>query len=532
MDRRNFLASLASPLLASCEYEKGKPVAGGELLGPDMTLGHRLRDTGFGAPTETRRIPVAIIGGGIGGLSAAWRLAGRGITDFRLFELESALGGNARSGENAITPYPWGAHYLPLPTKESVHVRQLLSDLGVLLGDPAAAAPRYDERYLLGPPQERLYVKGLWQDGLAPRIGVTKRDQEQYKRFDDLVEKYKRERDAAGVKSFAIPSLLSSPAAVVRALDGTNFRESMLSQGYDSPLLHWYMDYGCRDDYGAHSNQTSAWAGMHYFACRDGRAQEADPHSVLTWPEGNAWLVRQMAAWVRGKAPAALAPQAACVRLETAGTYAEIDIYLAAENRVLRYRADHVIWAAPAHVLARVWVNPPAGLREAAMQIEVSPWLTANLTLDRMPRDGGPAALSWDNVLYDSPALGYVVATHQEIRVRPGATVLTYYWPLADDTPVAGRKRLLDTPWQTWADTIVGELSKPHPGLRDALKRIDVWRWPHAMARPTPGYLTLPIRKLLADLRGPLAFAHADLSGLSLFEEANYAGVHAADRIK
>jgi hypothetical protein len=134
-------------------------------------------------------------------------------------------------------------------------------------------------------------------------------------------------------------------------------------------------------------------------------------------------------------------------------------------------------------------------------------------------------------VLHDSPALGYVVATHQSMRVRPGATVLTYYWPLAADTPAAGRRRLLDTPWQTWVETIVTELSRPHPGLRDALQRIDLWRWPHAMARPTPGFLTLAIRKLLADLQGPLAFAHADLSGLSLFEEANYAGVRAADAV-
>lgn len=532
MDRRNFLATLASPLLASCEFENGKPMPGGELLGPDMTLGHKLRDGGFGAPSETRRVPIAIIGGGIGGLSAAWRLAGRGITDFKLFELESVLGGNARSDENEVTPYPWGAHYLPLPTAESVHVRRLLADLGVLQGDPAAAAPAYDERYLVGVPQERLYIQGLWQDGVAPRIGAAKADLDQYKRFDDLIEAFKRERDGAGTKTFAIPSLLSSTTSAARGLDKIDFRAWLLSQGLDSPFLHWYADYGCRDDYGAHSKDSSAWAGLHYFACRDGLAQEADPHSVLTWPEGNGWLVRQMAAWVNGKAKNALTPQAACVRLQTEKTSAEIDIYLAAENRVVRYRADHVIWAAPAHVLARVWVNPPAGLREAAMQIEISPWLTANLTLNRMPGDGGPASVSWDNVLYDSPALGYVVATHQSIRVKPGATVLTYYWPLTNEPPAAGRKRLFETPWKTWADAIIAELSRPHPQLREELKRIDLWRWPHAMARPTPGFLTLPIRKLLADLTGPLSYAHADLSGISLFEEANYAGVRAADRIR
>ena len=37
---------------------------------------------------------------------------------------------------------------------------------------------------------------------------------------------------------------------------------------------------------------------------------------------------------------------------------------------------------------------------------------------------------AWDNVLHDSPGLGYVVATHQQMRMRTGATVFTYYLSL------------------------------------------------------------------------------------------------------
>jgi hypothetical protein len=35
------------------------------------------------------------------------------------------------------------------------------------------------------------------------------------------------------------------------------------------------VNHACRDDYGTGSAMVSAWAGIHYFACRDGEAQNA-----------------------------------------------------------------------------------------------------------------------------------------------------------------------------------------------------------------------------------------------------------------
>ena len=57
----------------------------------------------------------------------------------------------------------------------------------------------------------------------------------------------------------------------------------------DSRILNWYMNYCCRDDYGATTDQTSAWAGIHYFASR-----EPEEKGPLTWPEGNGWIVRRL----------------------------------------------------------------------------------------------------------------------------------------------------------------------------------------------------------------------------------------------
>ncbi|MBL8383641.1 MAG: NAD(P)-binding protein [Burkholderiales bacterium] len=529
--RRALLAAAASGCFASCEFRDGAPQPAGALLGTDMALGHALRDGTLPAPTEERRIGAAIVGAGIGGLSAAWQLARQGETDVAVFELEDAAGGNARHGENAVSPYPLGAHYLPLPASEAVSVRELLADLGVLAGDPHAPLPRYDERHLVHAPQERLYKDGLWHDGLLPRAGAGARAIAQIERFDALVAALKARRDGDGRRLFASPSLLAGRHADSDALAATSMDQWMRDNGFDAPLLTWHVDYACRDDFGARPAQVSAWAGLHYFACRDGVAADADPHNVLTWPEGNGHLVRRLVGWLRDRGVPPIRTGAPCIRLATARGGAVLDIYHAAERRSVRYRAARVIWAAPAFALARVWENAPPAFAALARSIDVSPWLTANLTLASLPEDAGPAPLAWDNVLFDSPALGYVVATHQRMRVAPGPTVLTYYWPLADLDPAAGRARLAAAPWQAWAAPILDELARPHPGLRRQLQRLDLWRWPHAMPRPVPGFRAAPVRAALAALDGPLLFAHSDLSGMPLFEEAHWAGVRAARRL-
>jgi hypothetical protein len=54
----------------------------------------------------------------------------------------------------------------------------------------------------------------------------------------------------------------------------------------------------------------------------------------------------------------------------------------------------------------------------------------------------------------------------------------------------------------------------------------------HAMIRPEVGFVCGPARQqAIGALRGPVHLAHADLSGISLFEEAYEWGVRAADRV-
>jgi hypothetical protein len=159
---------------------------------------------------------------------------------------------------------------------------------------------------------------------------------------------------------------------------------------------------------------------------------------------------------------------------------------------------------------------------------QYSPWLTANIVLDRPPKSLGRVA--WDNVCFESPTLGYVVANHQT-GPTDGPMVWTFYWALAERTPAEMRVQLLAHDWAYWRDAILHDLERMHPDIRECVTRIDVMRLGHAMARPVVGSIFHGERRRIAEQTAPLVFANTDLSGFAIFEEAQHRGVLAADKV-
>ena len=193
------------------------------------------------------------------------------------------------------------------------------------------------------------------------------------------------------------------------------------------------------------------------------------------------------------------------------------------------FDADHVIFAAPQFVTPYVVRGLRGERGDAIGRFEYGSWMVANLHLHARPRENG-FPLAWDNVAYDSPSLGYVVATHQR-GVDHGATVLTYYYPLLDDNPRTGRTRLMSLNWAEWADVALSDLERMHPDLRPLVDRLDVMRWGHAMIRPSPGFRFGAARSAAARPFRGVHFAHSDLSGIPLFEEAFYHGLRAGEEV-
>ena len=571
--RRALMGAMALPLLG-CD---APPTVEGGFQDTGHTHGPRLRQPQEpAAPAQTRRTRVVIAGGGVAGLAAARALRQRGVEDFVLLELEDSPGGNSRAGQVGGIACPLGAHYLPLPGDDAREVQDLLEELG--LRRRVAGRWVYDERHLCHSPQERLYFHGPqgagWQEGLLPVAGVGPATLAQYQAFAAAVQRVRR------VARFTLPAARAPWTALHAQLDAQTFAAWLDAQGLGDPHLRWYLDYCCRDDYGAGITTVSAWAGIHYFASRHGfhapgapGAEHGEREGLLTWPEGNAWLTRRLAAPLGARLHTGQVVQ----RIARTRQGVEVDALNTATGTLQRWQARQVVVALPVFVAARVVENAPDFLRQAAAQTVYAPWLVANIHIQHALHDRPGAPPSWDNVLYDTRStagagastgtdtvahggLGYVDASHQALQALPGATVLTHYRALGNAVQaaagggamdaaacaLAGRRLLQATPWAAWRDQILANLSLAHPDLAAKTTRIDITRYGHAMAIPVPNitgqighFRTADVRKQLSKTEhyparpvptwGPMAFAHSDWAGYSVFEEAFTSG-HAAGR--
>lgn len=523
---------LGAPLAAqACRFLPRRHIEG-SVRGASMDVGHRLRDATVerAAAGEPTRVGVAIVGAGPSGLSAAWRLERLGERGYVVFDLEPEAGGTSVCGRDGVVPYPWGAHYVPLPTAENRALVTLLGEMGALEADEAGAVGtrtvRGKETVLVREPEERLFIDGAWHQGLFPSAGASPSDHAELARFTRDIDDWVGRRDSAGRRAFTIPVAHCSSDPAFTELDRISAATYLEGRGYRSKRLLWYVDYACRDDYGLALHDTSAWAMLFYFAARvPVPGQPSAP--FLTWPEGNGRIVRHLADTAGGR----LLTRRLVTDIVPREDAVELAVLDVRTGTLARYVADQVIFAAPKFVAPRIVRpfrdHPPEHLGA----FTYGSWAVANLHLRTRPKSVG-FPFAWDNVLYDSPALGYVVATHQALRDN-GSTIWTYYRPFTDSDPKVAREKLAAADHAGMADAVLADLGRAHLGLEEAVERIDVWKWGHAMVRPTPGTIWSPAagRRKAAEPLGRVHFAHSDLSGVALFEEAQYHGVRAAEAV-
>ncbi len=498
-------------MLNACHLNRSERLPSSRIVGAEAHAGHRLRGP-LPAASQTRKTRVLIVGSGASGAAAAYTLRKNGFTDFLLVDLAQTFGGNARSGGKPDQLYPWGAHYLPQADEENHDLIDFLEQAGAMENGV------YNEDYLCHDREERIYYQGTWHEGLIPWSSLKPQDRSDVDAFLKLVETIRVKRDAKNRQAFRIPLDESSMANEFLKLDQLTFADFIRGQGWHSPFLAWYLNYCCRDDYGTDWEETSAWAGLHYFAARSGEKDK-----VLTWPEGNHWLVKQLMAGSEDK----FFGDELCSRLIAKGKGWSLDTYCGSTGRVTAWEADAVILSVPRFVASRLGVELPF----AKDQVSYAPWMVANCHTNSLPENAGPGpGLAWDNVPFGSASLGYVVANHQTIARYPGASTLTSYWPLTGGSSEFLRTMAGLRTSEDWARLVLADFDLMHPGFRSKIENIDIWLWGHGMIQPKPGFLWGELRRAMNDSTSysGLYLAHTDMSGISIFEEAFAQGVKAA----
>lgn len=488
--------------------------------------GHLVRQGFKGKPTKVVEIPVVIVGGGVSGLSAAWHLNENKLSEFLIFDLASKEGGNAVSGTNAISSYPWAAHYLPIVNNSNTDLIRFLKQQNIITGFDEQGLPLYNEYHLCFDPEERLFINGHWQDGLVPSFGVPEGEKEQIAAYFKLVEDYKHKIGSDGKPAFEIPVSHSSQDAEFRDLDKQSFGAFLKEKNWNSPYLLWYLDYCCKDDYGSTLHDTSAYAGLHYFCARKAKAANAESSAVLTWPEGNAFLVNCLVKDLQPK----IRTNQLITSVNVVHDKVEVVAYNALTKECIAYHCEQVILATPQYINRYLL---PADLYPAlaSQAFEYSPWMVANLTLTGLSQYKGEP-LSWDNVMYHSKSLGYVNACHQHLNRYEDRYVLTYYLPLTDLPSKQARHKIMEKSYDQWTQEILADLKPAHPDIESMVTNMDVRLWGHGMIKPKPGFIFGKEREQAAQpIGGKIFLAHTDLAGISIFEEAFAQGITAAAAI-
>jgi glycine/D-amino acid oxidase-like deaminating enzyme len=516
--RRDFVAMLlGAPIAAQLAcLRHARELPPGRLIETGMTRGHAsIRDGRVPVPQRTRDVGVAIVGGGVAGLGAAWELRRRGVPDAVVLELDDVHGGTARGGVSEITPYPWGAHYIVAPQSSREALVPLLGEMGAIESFAADGTPVIDEALRCREPEERVWHLGRWWEGLYLDAGASSDDRRQLDAFKRLVDAWSAWRDEQGRRAFAIPRSTGTDDPRVTQLDRISFAAWLDQHQLTSPRLRWLCDYGCRDDYALTAATTSAWAGIFYFAARQ-KAPGAAAQTVVTWPNGNAALVAQLAKSAHVETGVVVVDID-----EQAGRLIAID-----RDGPIEIRARSIICATPTFVANRIVRG-----RRGQAHGDYGAWVVANVHLNARPIERGRGCPpAWDNVFRDSPSLGYVSATHQRGRDR-GPTVWTWYYAFADDDTHAVRAKLAGAGYPEWADVILADLARAHPDIRERVETIDVAFWGHGMIRPRVGSAWSAELAARAQPIGRVHFAHTDLSGLALFEEAFDHGLRAAREV-
>ncbi len=431
-------------------------------------------------PDPTEEVELAIVGGGLSGLAAAYLLRDRSPV---LFELKNRFGGVSAGESWGGTPYSLGGAYFITPDEESF-LESLYRELEL------DQVVRVDEGQFF------FEYRGAIQDRFWEGKGLSADEREAVRRYTELVAHY-------GENYPEIPLPDGPQSAWIRELDRLTLKDD-IEQRVGMPLprvLEQAIQAYCYSSFGAGWQDLSAAGGWNFLA--------AEEFGRWVLPGGNAYLVDQM--W-RRLALADSGLQSHCSGGRMRGGCRVVDVRLVEGRRVqVTYRdpagqfrsllTRRVVMACAkmiAKYIIRRLDSLDAEKLESMHNVHYAAYAVANVLLSQpISRDFYDLFLLGSDTFPMTPAafeqrseVVDVLSGHYARQGPSSRSVLTLYWPL----PWASSRFTLldDNAWQSYAESIAPQVRRILALLEvrhTSVRQIRLTRWGHAMPVSAPHFL-------------------------------------------
>ncbi len=415
----------------------GVPLVDGE----HFEICHQIRDGHhFNLPAATTSVEVAIVGGGVAGLSAAYFLRGK---DWLLLEKEPHFGGNAYEEEFDGQPFATGAAYA-YRGDEGDH---LASEIGLKL--PLVNMP--DPTLV-----NKTYVPDTWKTGIS-RLPYPKEVRASFQKFRDDVLKMEVSRRMA-------------------ELDAQPF--SNFTSAYAPEVQQWWDIFG-PSNWGAATHDTSAYVGL--YNAKDLFTGGDAKRAIL--PGGLGCITHKLVEVLQPHYKDRMLGDSTVVAVVPEKTL--VNITYLREGKLATVSAKAVLICTPKQITSRIVQNLPAEQKAAMQRTRYAPYPVVNLIFDKPVYNRG-----YDNWCPGNSFTDFIVADWT-IRNNSGYkqknNILTFYTPLRE----AQRFTLLDiNDCRTLAAHVLTDFQKVLPEFNVDPIEVRIYRRGHPMFMAVPGHYT------------------------------------------
>jgi monoamine oxidase len=412
-----------------------------KLEGEQFNICHQVRDGhSFPKPDPTRKVEVAIIGGGMAGLSAAYFLRNK---DFLLLEKEDHFGGNAYQEEFAGQAYSTGSAYDFRDSPSD----QLAKEIGLNLLAIDMPDPTIDNGS---------YTPDTWSSGLSelpyPKAVV------------------------ASFKKFSADVMKLDPRKQILELDAKPFTD--ITANYAPEVAKWWDAYGL-SNWGAATEDTTAFIGV-------SDAQyliKGEDSTRVILPGGLGCISKKLVEVMQPKYGERFLGGATVVAVVSDTN--EVRITYFHQDQLTTVTAKVAIICAPKFIASRIVAGLPSDQKQAMRHMRYSPVPMINMIFDKPVYRKG-----YDNWCPGNAFTDFIVADwtiRNQPAYHPKYEILTFYSTLRESE----RELLLeDEDCKEFAGKCLKQFQKLLPEFRVDPIEIRVYRRGHAMMMAVPNQYT------------------------------------------